>query len=338
MKRWNIRIVLAIVLAMVLVAAGCSAAKEAYNGNYAKEDAAYDYEDASSLYNSGNTSDPGASSSFDLANDAGLKIVWTGTVAMESTEWEKTITDLKALFSQYGVQVMASEESGGNRYETSGSIRTSARYLKMELRVPSENFGDFMDGLGKATGSVTNASKSRADLTKQYDSNELSLKLLNEEYEDLSKLMSEAKDLSEIMMIRDRMTEVMKEIRSLTETNNHIDYDVQYSRVTLTLREVVVYSDPEKEDSWIVRLGKSFAEGARNFVDGLGDFVVWLGGNIFQILLLVAIFVVIPIIIIRSCIRKGKKKREAKDAEKKAGEAAKEAKPAENASENAKEA
>ena len=328
--KWKLRIAVAIVLAGALVFGACSAGNKSYNA--ALENADYNYEATGEDASLSNKSGSGGEN-FELATDENLKIVWKGSVSMESTEYDDTISDLRTLFAKYGVQIMSSEESGGVKYESSGITRTTARYATYVVRVPSENFGDLMEGFGTIRGSVTASNRSRADMTKQYNSNELSLELLNTEYEDLKKLLSEAKDLSEIMMIRDRMTEVMTEIRTLSEANNRIDYDVQYSNVTLSLREVVVYTDPNKNESWFTRFGKSFVSGAQSFASGLGDFGVWLGGNIFQILLFGAIFVALPIIIIRTAIKKKRERRR-----RKAKEEAKAAEEAKKAAEEMKKA
>ena len=308
----------AVLLTLAMLFGACSAAAANGKSGYALEEA----KASPGYYNqvSAEDSSKGGASEvpydFELATDESAKIVWTGSVSMETTEWEATVADLKALFAAYNVQIMTSNETGGTSYLSNGTPRKSARSASFTLRVPSENFGAFMDGFSSIKGSVTGSSKNRADLTKQYNENELELELLETEYEDLKRLLEQAKDLSEIMMIRDRMTQVMKEIKSLSQTNNTIDYDVLYSRVTLNLREVVVYSDPEKSENWFVRFGKSFVEGTSDFFEFLGDVVVWLGGHIFY-LILIAALIGLPIIL----IVRGSRKRRAKRAA--AAEAAK---------------
>lgn len=255
---------------------------------------------------------------FAYAEDDDAKIVWTGTVSMETTAWDETAAALSSLFASYGVQVMNSQERGGTSYYENGMDRKSARYAEYTLRVPSEHFADFMKGFENVKGSVTSSSTSRADMTKQYDENALVIDLLNTEYSELKELMSEAKDLSEILMLRDRMTEVMKEIKILSQTNNTIDYDVQYSRVTLSLREVMVYTDPDKGESWFTRFGKAFTEGASDFADFLGDVAIWFSGHLFYLILAVAI-IGLPVFLIARKIRKKKgvkKSRKKVSAEK----------------------
>ncbi|MBR4768524.1 MAG: DUF4349 domain-containing protein [Lachnospiraceae bacterium] len=309
-------IALAAIFTSLLLLTGCSAnsmsgkTAENYSDSAAEMPYGENYGGTSLYEREGSEEKTDSGTPFELADDPNAKIVWTGSVGMETTEWNETMSGLKALFAKYGVQIMSAEEGGGNRYQSGGSVRTTARYATFVLRVPSENFADFMDGFGDVKGSVTGTKKSRADMTKQYNRNALELELLNTEYDDLKKLLSEAKDLNEIMMIRDRMTEVMTEIRSLSESNNKIDYDVQYSKVIYTLQEVLVYSDPSKTESWFVRFGKSFVNGAKAFGEFIGDAVIWLGENLFFLILFAVIFAVLPLIIIRSCIKKARKKRE----------------------------
>ena len=300
--------ILAVVMAAVLVFAGCSAKNAEGTGNYYYDAEMPNSENAKSDQYSG-SDDAG----FVLATDEGRKIVWTATIGMETTEWSATMAGLKTLFDAHGVQVMSANEQGGNYYEVSGATRRSARSVSYVLRVPSANFQAFMEGFSDVTGSVTKSTKSRADMTKVYDENALTIDLLQTEYDDLKELLKEAKDLTEIMLIRDRMTEVMTEIKKLNQANNDIDYNVDYSRVTLSLREVVVYSDPEKQENWFTRFGNGFVEGVTGFGTFMGEVIIWIFSHIFY-LLLIAVAIWLPIFLIRRANRKRRAKREAAKA------------------------
>lgn len=280
----------------LLCLAGCSAAS---GGNAVQEREA----------DHSNYSAPGSDGElFEIAVDDGRKIVWTGSVTMETTDWDQTMAGLKTLFTENGAEVMSAEEYGGTRIGADSKKTINARSAVYVLRVPSENFSTFLDGFSKVDGSVLSSNKSRADMTKRYDENALELTLLQAEYDDLKTLLDSAKDLNEIMLIRDRMTEVMKEIQLIETENNRIDYDVSYSKVTFTIREVLIYSDPGKNENWFVRFGEGFVSGAKSFFNFIGNFFIWFGEYLFFILLFGGVFVVLPIILIRKGVRKARRK------------------------------
>ena len=289
-----------LIIAIVIALCSCSA-MPSYNGG----SSAYEKDAMDAPMQPGNKTsyndagDPG----FELAVDENAKIVWKGNVTFETTVWDDTMREMRAFFAECGASIMSSEESGGNRYETSGKVDYSAKSLRCTVRVPSENFAVFMDGFGKITGSVVRSSTSRSDMTKQYNSNELSLELLHTEYEDLKALLAKAETLEEIMTVRERMTEVMKEIRTLSQANNDIDYDVAFSEVSLAVTEVKIYSDPEKTESWTERIGKSFKDGIDAFVSFLDGASVWIVGNVI-LLAFLALSIWLPIFLIRRGVRK----------------------------------
>ncbi|MBQ9910363.1 MAG: DUF4349 domain-containing protein [Lachnospiraceae bacterium] len=318
-NRNRIMTVIATALSCVTLLAACSSAKQQadYSHKTVRPQNAGFYEWTTASDNQFAEAPADAENEwFEYAEDENSKIVWTGMVSMESTSWDETKAALRDLFTRYGVQVMDSHESGGTSYYENGTDRKNARSAEYILRVPSEHFGAFMNGFSEVKGSVTSSSVSRADMTKQYNENEITLDLLNTEYSELKELMKEAKDLSEILMLRDRMTEVMKEIKVLSQSNNTIDYDVQFSKVSLNLREVMVYTDPSKGESWFTRFGKAFAQGASDFLDFLGDAVIWFGGHLFYLILALAI-IGLPIFFIIRKIRKkkGLKKNPGKEAQ-----------------------
>ena len=319
MKR-KLFLFLGLITAVSLMLGACAANEKAtYDGGYYAAETESPREEAA--YSSKNGGD------FEILTDENAKIIWTGNLSMETTKWADTMNGLSDLFAQYGVQVISSEVRGGTSYESSGEKRVSARTATYVVRVPSANFKDFMAGFDGVEGAVVSSNTSSADKTKQYNQNELMLELLQTEYDDLKALLAEAKDLSEIMMVRDRMTEVMAEIRSYSNSNNAIDYDVEYSRVSLSVREVMVYSDPEKNESWFVRIGESFVEGAGNFIHFLGEAAVWIVGHIF-VLILLGLCIFLPIFITKKANKKRRARLEAERIARENAAKAAEAAPA----------
>ena len=250
-----------------------------------------------------------SSDSFSLAEGTGEneKIVWTGSVSMQTMQWDQTLQELGALFEKYGVQVMnASENTGSYSYYSSSS--KMERYCSYELRVPSDNFKAFFDGFDGISGLVTSSNKYRTDMTKVYNDNSLRIELLQTEYDELNELMGRAETVDEILEIRDRMTEVLYELQSLQNANNTIDYDVDYSFVSLYLQEVVIY---ETEDvSFGTRISYAIQDGWEGFVETLQDILIFILESLPFLIVFVALPIVIVIIVVKR-IRKNKKQKKA---------------------------
>ncbi|MBP5662506.1 MAG: DUF4349 domain-containing protein [Clostridia bacterium] len=290
---------LAILLALIVAFAGCSAS---YSGNAAEPSYGGKIADAD------RESKTAQSDSFPLAekDDPDAKIVWTGSVQMQTTDWSKTVDDLSQVFAQYGAEVISAEENSGASYYY-GS-RANAKRAVYELRVPSETFAEFFDAFSDVNGSVTSAQKSREDMTRAYNDNALKIALLETEYNELKALMEKAGSVEEILAIRDRMTGVLYELESLNKANNQIDYDASWSRVTLTLQEVIVYSEVDADFGQRVKV--AFINGWAEFASAMQEIFVFLLAALPWLLLLGGITVLTVLL-----IRRGNRKRRARRAQ-----------------------
>ena len=99
----------------------------------------------------------------------------------------------------------------------------------------------------------------------------------------LLELLKKAENVADMITIEDKLADVRARIAELSRKNNQIDYDVSYSTVDVTLREVKFYS-PQKI---------SYAEQLRNAFEDSGETFV----NAMQQLLIVLIYL-LPFIIV----------------------------------------
>jgi hypothetical protein len=87
------------------------------------------------------------------------KIVYTGSINVETTDYQGTMTALAELEAKYNAVVTSSDESTYNN---------NRHYLYVTVRVPSGQFHDFMNG-SSVLGAVRNQSINRTDITKAYN-------------------------------------------------------------------------------------------------------------------------------------------------------------------------
>ena len=240
------------------------------------------------------SADGSSGGSMDLAteNDPNAKIVWTGNADIETTVWNDTINDIIGLSNEYGVQVMSSSSRDGDDYWYSSKSHSYAgRSMTYELRVPSEKFGEFFDSLGDVNGRLMSSSKSRADMTGVYKDNARQIELLEAEYEYLKGLLDQAADVTEMLSVRDRMTDVLYDLERLNAKNDSIDYDAVWSKVTLSVTEVIVYQ--EDDSPFFIRMGAAFVSSWADFVGVIETAIIFIIHVLpYGIVLAIIIFIV----------------------------------------------
>ena len=277
----------AVAVVMAFVLAGCSSGKQnsgspaqasrqemksSYNmdagmgvpvGAAEEYEAAYDA-DAEDVY----VAETGAS---DTASDK--KIVWTGYLRVESTEYDKTMQEMLDLFSRSQAIIESSEEYDGSDWYYGGNARKN-RTMNWQVRIPSANFQHFFEDAGSLSGQIRSRSTSSSDRTKQYNDTAVQIESLTIQQANLLAMMEKATEIEDMLAIEERLTEVRTQLRILSNSNSQIDYDVQYSSVNVQLSEVQIYEKTE------LTYGQRLAQAAGNslveFIEALGDFLVSL--------------------------------------------------------------
>lgn len=282
------RTLLAALLACVLLAglAGCGSAGGSADHAMTEETTAA-YEDGD--YAAGMTApeakaeDAGGTAGSDQGKDAvpadlsQMKIVYTGSVAIDSTEYDQTVRDIRALIDQYHCIVERANESNYDQSWRDAAYNTSAREYSWTLRVPSGQFSDLMDSFGTVHGHISSKNQDAEDLTRQYRDNESRIASLKAQESRLLAFMEEAESISEMLEIEDRLSDVRYELEQLQNRNNDIDLMAQYSTLTVRVTEVVEYSSAGL--SFGQRVAQAWSTSGNGFVhalQGLIILVIWL--------------------------------------------------------------
>lgn len=202
------------------------------------------------------------------------KIIYQGSLDMESDTYTKTKAAIKNLIEKHNGFVQDSQE-GDNIYtgdydsgyvytddgETYRKAASSEKKAEKErvltgkqwyftAKIPAENFQKFMDDMEKSGGKVVAVNMSSADLTKTYSDNADKLKVLKIEEEHFENMLKKATSTSDMMDIEDRLADVRSNIAELTNKNGDIDYDSAYSSVSILLSETKEVK-PVKEEKEI---------------------------------------------------------------------------------------
>ena len=328
--------ILAILMTLVLLAAaltGCGAKSEAADADLSRpmapsagmmdmpmeepvvEESAAEEMEYSSNLSTTVTEDGAGEMAVEEVQNFSDKIIYTGNVYMETTEFDNTVAELDRAVQSFGGFVQDSSVNGDSRSNEDGTTTVVNRWGYYTVRVPADKFDAFMKLAGEL-GNVTSSSRSAENVTSQYTDYEARLSSLTMQEERLLEMLSKSGDLESLIQLEARLSEVRYEIESIERNLRNLDQRLAYSTVHLELREVEIYTPTATvQRTYGQRLADAFADGWNSFVRGLQRFTINIAESLPGLILFAVIVVVIVLAIRRTC-----KKHKARRAAKKAAE------------------
>lgn len=238
--------------------------------------------------------------SYDAATDDGgsiledQKIIYTGTLNLETTDFDGTAKAVTALADTLGGYLESSTVGTGGR---------SYRWAEYTIRVPAAQFQSFLDQAGDLAH-VTWQNTDLQNITETYYDTEGRLKTQQIKLERLQKLLAQAENMEDIITIESAISETEWNIEDLSGTLRHYDALVDFATITVSLQEVYKYSDTEEfPENFGDRLGSALSRGWHSFVDGMADFAVALAYNWMWIILW-AVIIAAAVAIVRKVRRR----------------------------------
>lgn len=291
-----------LMLASLLTGCGGSgkSASAAMNNNYAMdmEDIDMATEMGLSPWEETQDTPTAAIAAVHPAPQEGAKIIYTADMELESTQFDAAVAALADLTKELGGYYASSRLSNGGSYRT-------ANYT---IRVPADNYRDFLDRAG-ALCQLLDLYESTEDVSENYYDTAGRLETQQTKLDRLQELLRQSKGMEDIIALEDAISETEEEIDRLSGELRHYDRLVDYSTVTIQLREVYRLSDVEEPtQSFLSRIGGAFRAGWNGFVSGLEELAVALAyGWMWLILLAAAICLVAGLL-----IRRRRRRRAAK--------------------------
>ena len=223
------------------------------------------------------------------------KIIYEATLTMEALDYDATCKALlEALDTAKGY--VSSTDLQDNTWE--GSVR-SATYT---MRIPADQYNAFLKALGTA-GNVVSQQETTQDITAEYVDVEARLGSLRLQEERLITMMESAGELETLLAIQTQLTEVQYRIESYTAQQRTYDNLVQYSTVTVYVREVQRIT--ESKHTFGQRIAGAFGDSWHDFGVAMQNFAVGLV-YLLPTLLLLAILAAAGYYIIRFVCKKSK--------------------------------
>lgn len=168
------------------------------------------------------------------------KMVYTGRVEIESLSYDDSYKKVHDIIEK-AEGIIQSENSSDSNDDWYYKKYERRRSTTITVRIPSENFDSFMDGVS-GVGNISDRSISAENMTSEYVDAQERLRSAKKEKEALEELLDKADSLDEIIRLRDKLAELDYQMESAQATMNSINLDVAYSTVDVNLVEVSHYT------------------------------------------------------------------------------------------------
>ncbi len=199
------------------------------------------------------------------------KIITTMYLSFETTEFDTTKANLDKLISKYKAYIEESNISYNSYYDG-----RKYRQGEFTIRVPKKELSSFkaeLDGIGNLTSEHTR----KENVTKHYRDTESRLRVITTKEERILSLLEKATKIEDIITLENQLTEIIYEKEQLKSSLLNIDDKVEYSTISMDIREVLKLTDQEtKGTSFGTRIKNAFNNSLYGFGVGMQDFVIWI--------------------------------------------------------------
>ena len=255
----------------------------------------------------------------------GKKIIYQSNVVLETLTYKETYAKLISLINKYeGYIEYENYDNELRSYlrDNKGDGKLIISTDNLTIRIPSKNYTAFMQE-GLALGNVLNRNQTIEDKTSEYNTNKSYVDILNDEAEYLAKQLdvleqelkeAQANDkhydeiIENMKDIAERKSAVEKELVPYKRTMDDIDERVEYSTITMELREVDEYTvieNVEEEDSFGTRLKEAWNKAMTSLLNLLKGTLIFLI-TILPALVYIAIIGAIVLFVVKM-VRKSKR-------------------------------
>ena len=245
----------------------------------------------------------------DSVADYTAKIIYTASVSIETTEFDKAVAALENQVQKIGGFVESSNVTGDTQYNSDGTTTVVNRWAYYTVRIPCDHFESFLHET-EGFGNVTSTSRDAQNVTSAYTDYEARLSSLNTQEERLLDMLAKSEDVETLIALEQRLSDVRYEIESIERNLRNYDMQIKYSTVNLDLREVEVYTPtvPVRR-TFSQKLADSLSDGWNGFTRGIQNVILGLASALPALILLAVITAAVIV-----CIKKARKKRKAKKA------------------------
>lgn len=300
MKRFLGSIICAVLLLSLLTGCGATAANQSYTGAAsAPAQGTQQTEDTTQEDTVVQQGDSTSGIVLDAPqNTTQRKIIWHVDMEAETLAFDELLTKLQTAVTDADGYLESSSSSGSSIHSNSN------RYSSMTMRIPSQKLDAFVSQVGELAN-VTYTNKTSEDVTLDYVDIESRIATLKLEQERLLALLEKATDLDSIIKLESRLSEVRYQLESYQSSKNRYDSLIDYSTVTLSIREVQRVSSVHDE-SIGQRIAAGWSDTIYSIRTGCADFFVWFVVNLPFLLIWAVVIGAVVFFTVRAAKKKQK--------------------------------
>ncbi len=267
----------------ILLLAGCSSGSTSNSSTASRENITYDsaatetaeYEYGYSEEATEDSSEYETDADYEYSDVSGeaaaeRKLIRTVDMSVETTSYDSALSAIKTQVSKSGGYVEYIYTYNGSSYSSYPSTRNSS----LTLRIPSENLDTFLTAVSDICN-VVYSDETVTDVTLTYVDLESRILILETEQERLIALLEEAESLEDILTIEERLSEVQYQLESKESQKRTYDNQINYSTVTMYLREVQVLTPTAELTVW-QRIGQGFLGSVESICEGISEAAIWI--------------------------------------------------------------
>jgi hypothetical protein len=232
------------------------------------------------------------------------KMIYTARIELETTEFDKAISDINALTDSV---------SGYFEERNLSGYSSDYRYASLVIRVPAEKFDEFCTQVGNVCHLIR-LNSSQENVSQTYYDVQSRLTTAQTKLSRLQELLSRAENMEDIITIESAISDVEQTIDYLSGSLRGMDNLVDYATVNVTVNEVYHFSGTKEAPLTLgERLGNAFKSGLESVGDFFEGLAVFLAYSWLWLLMVAGIAVLIVVLIRRGRARRRKKRAEMKE-------------------------
>jgi negative regulator of sigma E activity len=176
-----------------------------------------------------------------------MKIIKTGSLRVETKDYEKFISDITIEVQNLGGYLENSNSEVYQVFENDDRLM----YGNHKIRVPQESFYEFINYI-ESSSLVKIKNISETDVTKEYSEKDNKVKNLEVQEEHLRTLFDKAQTVEEMLLIENELRRVRTEIDFLNISLKDIDDRAGMSTINLAVDEVLSadFDLASKDNMW----------------------------------------------------------------------------------------
>lgn len=287
---------------------------QAVSGSYDSDGVVQHSDSASEEYGAQSSEESGSLSADSIQKEM---LVYSCHMEVDTLDFDASLNSFKSTLDTYGGFVETenfSDGGGGGRWYYENEEKWQS--YSATVRIPSSNYDAFCNSAG-GLGDLRSKTSTVENLSREYSDLSTTLEIYEAKEQRYIDLLADISEDEYAVAIEKELTEIQIQIANIKTRMNRISTDVAYSYVYFTLNEVKEYvSEPVRTDTFFDRLGNTFSDAGRgflNFLEGLLFFLIYTAP--YFVLIGIAVFVIVKITKKRRA-KKLAKKQAAENAEK----------------------